>query len=316
MPKPAPCHESRNACQRPDASVETRANSPPARPVPRASSSPPRNDERNPTAATMPAARVARTPALLKTRSGSDAERTLRSSASSATGPDSMPVPAASPARAPSRSGVSASWTRSAVCRSDSPEVTNRVARSRRRSRRRVRKRHRAAIEENGRTSAPRSANSTQACAGRLSRSRTRAEPIELSSTQSASPGTAHGEQRVRATRRAARRAARRSDIVSAGTVGSGPWGVSVVEVSGPARTRAAGTTTTRSPANWARHPRSRASPGPAKAGSKPPTCVRTSRRTSWPGRPTARTSVRVSYCPWSGSPRPGAAIRRPDLVS
>jgi hypothetical protein len=259
--------------------------------VPRASSSPPRNDERNPTAATMPAARVARTPALLKTRSGSDAERTLRSSASSATGPDSMPVPAASPARAPSRSGVSASWTRSAVCRSDSPEVTNRVARSRRRSRRRVRKRHRAAIEENGRTSAPRSANSTQACAGRLSRSRTRAEPIELSSTQSASPGTAHGEQRGQSDpsgRPAARRDVRTSSRPERSV--RGPWGVSVVEVSGPARTRAAGDDDDAFPRQLGAPPEVEGftRPGEGRLETAPPASG-PPRRTSWPGRPTAR---------------------------
>ena len=83
-----------------------------------------------------------------------------------------------------------------------------------------------------------------------------------------------------------------------------------------PRRTRAAGATTTRWPASWARHPRSRPAPSSPRSASRPPSSARTSVRTSMPGSPTARTSVRWSYCPWSGSPCEGVSSRRPALVT
>ena len=206
VPRPAPCQESRKACQSPAASLERGRSSAPASPAPPASNRPERRESRKPHRDTTVAARTARNPGLVAMRCGMEAGSVVSASASSATGPGSTRSGSTPGADLVGRSGVSASWTRSTVCRAACPGVTNNVWRSRLRSRALPRKRHRAAAPLTGWASAPRSHTSSQAWAGRLRTSSTRAEPMAARTIQSARNGAASSEQRVRATCRAPRR--------------------------------------------------------------------------------------------------------------
>ena len=166
LPKPAPCHESRNRCHSPDASVviglQLAAGQAGTLRVQQALVNAPRNI----TPASTAQARKARKPGLVTMRCGRDGG-TVRDSASSETGPGSAStavVPRPPEARATGRSGVSASWTRSQVPAAAVPGLTNSAARWRRRTWVRPRNRQRAAIELIGWNSAPMSPSSTQAC--------------------------------------------------------------------------------------------------------------------------------------------------------
>ena len=263
MPSPAPCQASRNACHRPDASVDTGRSSPPATPAFVGESAPARMVSRQAAVVATSTARTARNPGCETMRRGSDAGRWSSDSESSATGPVSV-VRAASRRRR-LRSGVMASWMWSMVVRAATAGATKSVPRWSRRNRLVRRPRQRAPRVANGWSSALTSVSSRQACLGRLATRSVTDDTRADSAIQTARNGTASGEQRASVTCRAARRP-RRSSSRGLGTPGRSP--------SMPAdasRTTAPGTTTTRWPASWARQPKSRSAPCSTNAGSKPP---------------------------------------------
>ena len=79
-------------------------------------------------------------------------------------------------------------------------------------------------------------------------------------------------------------------------------------------RTPAAGATSTRAPATWARQQRSTSAPWSPISGSNPPSSLNRSLRTSRQVLDTANTSLTASCCSWSSSPRSTTEAQAPVL--